>query len=694
MRRMKWLSICVSICLLCAAFGTMAMAEEVVCPPVDEAVGEAGPVELGYEPEGDAPLETRDESQGNAQRNDESDFVIVDGVLTRYLGLSNSIAIPETVTRLGAGVFEGDKRLTSVYIPESVTCIEEKAFYDCDKLTNVSIPDSVTEIGNNAFASCDSLKTLVLPKGLKSIESKLFWFCAKLESITIPGSVATVGSGAFGSCSRLVSVVIEEGVTTIEDAFNNCASLESVAIPASVTKINRTAFNNCDNLVILGTEGSVAEQYAQLIEVPFNAPIISFDDQSIWLHIARTRTLKATQKPASLAGALAWSSSDESIVTVDQSGAIRAIRTGTAVVTAGTADGRGKSAQITISVPDLSSIKLSGDVEDCVPMGDTAQITASVNTPYAFLMDSPYTVAWKSSDDAVVAIDSSAQRSSNATATIRGTGVGKATVTATTEDGGTASIEIEVVSPDPTGIKIDQKGPIKMKVGEKLQLSATLTPKEAVSELDWYSSDEDVAVVSQKGVVTALEEGTTTISVETFNDCEDTIDIIVSAKTPTSVKLNKTGTVSLALGKTLQLKATVNPSDAKTKLTWKSSKAKVASVSSAGKVTSQSAGTTKITVKTSNGKKASVKVKVVAPVPKSVKITNGKKATLEVGKKLTLNTQFSPKNAESKLTWSTSDKKVAAVTSKGVVTAKAVGTATITVTTANGKKAEIEITVK
>jgi len=103
---------------------------------------------------------------------------------------------------------------------------------------------------------------------------------------------------------------------------------------------------------------------------------------------------------------------------------------------------------------------------------------------------------------------------------------------------------------------------------------------------------------------------------------------------PKSVKLNKSGTVELKKGKALQLKATVSPSGASTTLTWSSSKPKVAKVSSSGKVTALSAGVTTITVKTSNGKKATVKVSVYTQATKSgitIKL-DGKNALTVSGK--------------------------------------------------------------
>ena len=163
---------------------------------------------------------------------------------------------------------------------------------------------------------------------------------------------------------------------------------------------------------------------------------------------------------------------------------------------------------------------------------------------------------------------------------------------------------------------------------------------------------------------------------------------------PDKVVLNKEGTVTLKMGKTLQLKATLSPSPAKSKLMWSSTKEKTARVDQNGLVTPVKAGTATIAVVTENGKLDSVKVKVVNVGPNAIKITKGKAATMKVGKTLKLKTKLSPTYAVTTLKWSTSNKNVATVTQKGVVKAKKAGKAKITVKAANGRKATITITVK
>ena len=128
---------------------------------------------------------------------------------------------------------------------------------------------------------------------------------------------------------------------------------------------------------------------------------------------------------------------------------------------------------------------------------------------------------------------------------------------------------------------------------------------------------------------------------------------------------------------------------------FRSSDPKIASVNCGGWVTAYKAGTVTITVTLQGGKKLKLKLTVVDPkAPKSVRIAQGSRATLRVGQKLTLKAVLSPDGARSAVAWRSRDAKVASVSQKGVVRARRVGKAVVTVVTVNGKRASITIQVK
>ena len=172
-----------------------------------------------------------------------------------------------------------------------------------------------------------------------------------------------------------------------------------------------------------------------------------------------------------------------------------------------------------------------------------------------------------------------------------------------------------------------------------------------------------------------------------------TVGSYISVK---SLSLSK-DKLSLKAGSSSQLSISVKPSKAESSLSWKSSNKEIASVDSKGKVKGVSAGTCTITVSAPDGKKDTCYVTVTGgdKAVKSLKL-NKKKLSLKKGKKYKLVATIKPTGAKNtSLVWKSSNKKVAKITSKGVVKAKGKGKCTITVTTKDGKKkVTSKVTVK
>lgn len=127
----------------------------------------------------------------------------------------------------------------------------------------------------------------------------------------------------------------------------------------------------------------------------------------------------------------------------------------------------------------------------------------------------------------------------------------------------------------------------------------------------YKSSNTKVATVDKKGKVTAKKKGkaTITVTMKSGAKAKYTVNVQKGKVTTKSIKLNKSS-CTLKKGKTLTLKVTRNPITATEKITYSSSKKKVATVNSKGKITAKKKGKATITVKTSNGKKATCKITV------------------------------------------------------------------------------------
>jgi hypothetical protein len=174
-----------------------------------------------------------------------------------------------------------------------------------------------------------------------------------------------------------------------------------------------------------------------------------------------------------------------------------------------------------------------------------------------------------------------------------------------------------------------------------------------------------------------------------ITSCEDSSDPVQA----TGVTLNRT-TLSLIVGDSETLTATVAPDDATDKtVTWSSNATAVATVAD-GTVTAVAAGSATITVTTANGKTATCAVTVAAATVAATGVSlDMTTLSLVVGDSKTLTATVEPDDATDKtVTWSSNAQSVATVTN-GVVTAVAAGSATITATTANGKTATCAVTV-
>lgn len=149
--------------------------------------------------------------------------------------------------------------------------------------------------------------------------------------------------------------------------------------------------------------------------------------------------------------------------------------------------------------------------------------------------------------------------------------------------------------------------------------------------------------------------------------------------------------LTLGIGETYALKASVQPANASDKkLKFTASNNRV-TVSAKGKITAKKAGSSKVIIESSNGKKALVQISVKKK-PAKIEL-NAKRKTIRVGWKFQIRAKFPKGTVSNKLTYSSSKKSVASVSSTGKITAKKKGTAIITVKTYNGKKARMKITV-
>ena len=254
------------------------------------------------------------------------------------------------------------------------------------------------------------------------------------------------------------------------------------------------------------------------------------------------------------------------------------------------------------------------------------------------------------------------------------------------------------ISVSVAGVSLD-KTEIVLVEGSNQTLTATVEPTNATNKgVTWSSSNNEIATVNN-GVVTAVKEGTATITVTTAEGgktatCKVTVNAPQTVPV-TGVTLTKTE-LTLAEGGSEKLTATVEPANATNQtVTWSSNNEQVATVAD-GTVTAVKAGTATIMVTTADGSKtAACEVTVNAPTKPVTNVTlEPTTLTLEAGSTGKLTATVEPSDATNQtVTWSSNNEQVATV-ADGTVTAVKAGTATIMVTTADGSKtAACEVTV-
>ena len=309
-------------------------------------------------------------------------------------------------------------------------------------------------------------------------------------------------------------------------------------------------------------------------------------------------------------------------------------------------------------------------------IGETVQLSATVLPTDATHQN----ITWSSSNKEVATVSSNGL--------VTAVSDGRAGIMA--KAGGKTSLCIVTVSKKPvpvTSVTLDNES-LSLTKGESKTLVATINPAGAtVKTLSWTSSDSKVASVDSKGKVTAIANGTATITFKA-DDKQATCNVTVTVPIE-SITLNKSE-LTLTKGQSETLVATIKPEDAtEHTISWSSSNSNVATVESNGKVTAVGGGKATITAK-AGGKSVPCNVTVKVPV-ESISL-NRASITLGEGESATLKATLNPKDATDLVTWSSSDESIATVDQEGNVKAMKEGTANI-VAKAGEKQATCIVTV-
>lgn len=373
---------------------------------------------------------------------------------------------------------------------------------------------------------------------------------------------------------------------------------------------------------------------------------------------------------------ITFTSSAATVATVDADGNVMATGAGSATITATAKDGKGASSSITLKVEEMAAGVTLEPNSLNLKENETAQLSASVQPTTA-----SQSIRYSSNNDAVATVSN--------TGLVTAVKEGTAIITAAANDGsgkyatctvkvGSTPVEVPVtgITVNPSELLLEEKEPKELK--------ATVEPANATNKgVIFSSSNTNVAVVSNDGLVTAVNNGTAIITVTSKENSSIIAKCSVKVGKPVMVTdvTVQPAELKLKTDGTYQLSVSVLPSNADERgVTFESSNTAVATVSASGLVTAKGPGTATITVtaKDGSGKKATCTVTVTQPV-KGVTVSPAS-VVIQKGNVQKLTASVVPANATNQeLVYKSSNETVAIVSKDGIITGLNEGWATITV---------------
>lgn len=633
-----------------------------------------------------------------------------------------TVVLPESLTYIGAGMFYGCKKLSAIQIPSNVKNIYSDAFGKCESLTEITIPASVEYIARgmggklnefNAFIDCNNLMKINVDAGNKVYTSYDGCLYTKdlTELVYCPmGKEETV----------IASTVSKMQNSTFYNSNNSSGNLKRIYFTGNAPEMSEYLFLDITATVFVPNGNTT---WSNDNRKNYNGQITWRE----WQPLIDQCTIKLSQSEYSFDGQEKRPSitvtGGDIVLNENQDYTLsynNNINAGNATVTV---TGKGKytgKKSFTYVIKKVEQKLTTSISKTSLQIGEKIPITASAigkisyssNRADIVSVDANGYITGKKAGTAVICIVAAENTNYKSTKkeltitvkneckdNIHKWGNYKVTQEATVLANGIKIRTCSVCGQTERSIIPKLKGTIQLTMNTvtlkskgTIQLSGMVSDIEKGDYIKSYVSDNTkIATVNQQGLVTAKTAGKANIKITLASGVTATVKIRVQPAKIATTKLQVASSVKLTVGQKKKLAVTVTPKNTTDKVTYVSANKSIATVSSNGTITAKKSGKTKITVK-SGSKKATVTITVVPKAPTGIKGIPTKQ-TLKKGKTFVLKAKLVPIGAEAKITYKSSNTKVATVDAKGNVKAKKVGTAVITVT-AGKAKTTCKITVK
>ncbi len=397
----------------------------------------------------------------------------------------------------------------------------------------------------------------------------------------------------------------------------------------------------------------------------------------------QTWQLKVTVSPVNTTDTLSYASRNPAVVTVDNKGLVTAVGEGTTSIVIACGNQQIEVAA-TVKFPP-AAVPCTGlttdPMQEFTAAGQTQQLNVTVSPA-----NTTDTVTYTSNDPSVVTVDG------NGVVTAAGEGSTSIVIACGNQQiEVAATVKFPPVNVPCTALTADPTEVLFTAAGETQQLKVTASPENTTDTLTYTSNDSTVVTVDDKGLVTAVGEGSTSIVV-TCGSQQIEVPVTVKAPTVPCTGLTADSTVELTTGQTWTLTVTVSPTDTTDTVAFSSSNPAIAAVDGNGLVTAVGEGSTSIVV-TCGSQQVEVPVTVKAPTVPCTGLTADSTVELTTGQTWTLTVTVSPTDTTDTVAFSSSNPAIAAVDGNGLVTAVGEGTASIVVT-CGSQQVEVPVTVK